>query len=107
MSCVQQTGTQSETAFVTCCHLSGNCSTTNHIVATDEYLKEGEIVRITGVDLYVEESTVILFVYKQQFGYEILSNVLMEEQLKTDEYVQEHRAVKLPCPRGGSHKVKE
>lgn len=53
MSCVQQTGTQSESVFVTCCHLSGNCSTTHHIVATDEYLKEGETVRITVVDLYL------------------------------------------------------
>ena len=53
MSCVQQTGTQSESVFVTCCHLSSNCSTTHHIVATDEYLKEGETVRITVVDLYL------------------------------------------------------
>ena len=36
---------------------------------------------------------------KHEFGYEILSNVLMEEQLKTAEYVQEHHAVKLPGPR--------
>jgi hypothetical protein len=31
----------------------------------------------------------------------------MEEQLKTAEYVEGHRAVKLPGPRGGSKKGKE
>jgi len=31
----------------------------------------------------------------------------MEEQLKTAEYVQEYRAVKLPGPMGGSNKGKE
>jgi hypothetical protein len=40
MSCVQQTGAQSQPVFITCCHLLGNCSTAHHIVATDVYLKE-------------------------------------------------------------------
>jgi len=62
MSCVQQTGTQSESVFVTCCHLSGNCSTTHHIVATDEYLKEGkQFVSPVSISIYVEESRVIVF----------------------------------------------
>jgi hypothetical protein len=82
MSCVQQTGTQSQSVFVTCCHLPGKCSTTHHIVATDEYLKERETVPITGVDLYLGRGVDSHHAaQKHEFSYKILSNVLMCEQL--------------------------
>ena len=56
MSCVQQTGTQSQSVFIMCCHLPGNCSTTHHIVATDEYLKERkQFVLRMPISIYVDE----------------------------------------------------